>query len=385
MPRGDKSPGGGAAHPDDVRVDPRGVRLGALPGGRRGRGAASLIVADLPIEAAPGVKRVQLVAPTTPTERVKLAAGGTGRLALSRVPRRGRRARERSFLPARRRSSSVRAPVTDVPLLAGFGISTPAQAAEAASLADSASSSAAAPLRSPTKAAQRLCESTSPSLRAALQGLQAGPLQEEQAPRIRVRLDARSFRRSLSRPSQFEVESRPGRMTARSWPAPPSSVSASENRPRRRGSASSPSPPMRWSAPQRAKSRSGPAPPLRVSSPMTIEANHRPVSELCALCNSFVKPLTSLRLRHVHTIELTDDELRLVRSALHSYLEETGLIWVGTNGQDQWETAHLIRRGENYGWSVSMKGAIPSTSNANEAPRPTSPPRSNTSRRVPAP
>ncbi|AGA26759.1 PQQ-dependent sugar dehydrogenase [Singulisphaera acidiphila] len=31
---------------------------------------------------------------------------------------------------------------------------------------------------------------------------------------------------------------------------------------------------------------------------------------------------------------------------------KTGQIWVGTNGQDQWETAHLIGRGENYGWSV---------------------------------
>jgi hypothetical protein len=32
----------------------------------------------------------------------------------------------------------------------------------------------------------------------------------------------------------------------------------------------------------------------------------------------------SLRLRAVHTIELTDDELRLVRAALHSYLEDFG-------------------------------------------------------------
>ncbi|MBU6402900.1 MAG: PQQ-dependent sugar dehydrogenase, partial [Verrucomicrobia bacterium] len=31
---------------------------------------------------------------------------------------------------------------------------------------------------------------------------------------------------------------------------------------------------------------------------------------------------------------------------------KTGRIWVGNNGQDLWETAHLIRRGENYGWSV---------------------------------
>ena len=32
--------------------------------------------------------------------------------------------------------------------------------------------------------------------------------------------------------------------------------------------------------------------------------------------------------------------------------EQTGQIWVGNNGQDLWETAHLLGRGENYGWSV---------------------------------
>jgi len=32
--------------------------------------------------------------------------------------------------------------------------------------------------------------------------------------------------------------------------------------------------------------------------------------------------------------------------------KKSGHIWVGTNGQDQWETAHLIGKGENYGWSV---------------------------------
>ena len=36
----------------------------------------------------------------------------------------------------------------------------------------------------------------------------------------------------------------------------------------------------------------------------------------------------------------------------------TGHVWVGNNGQDLWETAHLIRRGENYGWSV-MEGSHP--------------------------
>jgi uncharacterized repeat protein (TIGR03806 family) len=32
--------------------------------------------------------------------------------------------------------------------------------------------------------------------------------------------------------------------------------------------------------------------------------------------------------------------------------QKTGQIWTGNNGQDFWETAHLVRRGENYGWSV---------------------------------
>lgn len=31
---------------------------------------------------------------------------------------------------------------------------------------------------------------------------------------------------------------------------------------------------------------------------------------------------------------------------------KSGQIWVGNNGQDLWETVHLIRRGENYGWSL---------------------------------
>jgi uncharacterized repeat protein (TIGR03806 family) len=33
-----------------------------------------------------------------------------------------------------------------------------------------------------------------------------------------------------------------------------------------------------------------------------------------------------------------------------------GHVWVGNNGQDLWETAHLVRRGENYGWSVYEGG-----------------------------
>jgi tryptophan synthase alpha chain len=98
-------------------------------------GATSLIVADLPLEAAQELPRVQLVAPTTPTERIRLAAARTdGWLYLvSLTGTTGARAgvsAQLAGLVERARS------VTDVPLLAGFGISTPEQAVEAAALAD---------------------------------------------------------------------------------------------------------------------------------------------------------------------------------------------------------------------------------------------------------
>jgi len=101
----------------------------------RAAGATSLIVADLPIEARPDIPRVQLVAPTSPTERIRLAAEATdGWLYLvSLTGTTGSREAVSSQLPdlvERARS------VTDVPLLAGFGISSPEAAAEAASLAD---------------------------------------------------------------------------------------------------------------------------------------------------------------------------------------------------------------------------------------------------------
>jgi tryptophan synthase alpha chain len=98
-------------------------------------GATSLIVADLPIEAEPDLARVQLVAPTTPTERLRLAAERTdGWLYLvSLTGTTGARdavSAQLAGLVERARA------VADVPLYAGFGISTPEQAAEAASLAD---------------------------------------------------------------------------------------------------------------------------------------------------------------------------------------------------------------------------------------------------------
>lgn len=98
-------------------------------------GATSLIVADLPIEAAPELKRVHLVAPTTPAERVQLAAERTdGWLYLvSLTGTTGARAEVSSQLAGLVERARA---VTDVPLLAGFGISTPDHAAQAAALAD---------------------------------------------------------------------------------------------------------------------------------------------------------------------------------------------------------------------------------------------------------
>jgi tryptophan synthase alpha chain len=98
-------------------------------------GASSLIVADLPLEAVPEIPRIQLVAPTSPGDRIRRAAERTaGWLYLvSLTGTTGARtdvSPQLAGLVERARS------VTDVPLLAGFGIGTPEQAAGAASLAD---------------------------------------------------------------------------------------------------------------------------------------------------------------------------------------------------------------------------------------------------------
>jgi tryptophan synthase alpha chain len=98
-------------------------------------GATSLIVPDLPLEAAPEIRRVHLVAPTTPPERIRLAAERTdGWLYL--VSLTGTTG-ARTELSAQLAGLVERArAVTAVPLLAGFGIATPEQAADAAALAD---------------------------------------------------------------------------------------------------------------------------------------------------------------------------------------------------------------------------------------------------------
>jgi glucose/arabinose dehydrogenase/mono/diheme cytochrome c family protein len=51
----------------------------------------------------------------------------------------------------------------------------------------------------------------------------------------------------------------------------------------------------------------------------------------------------------------------------------TGQLWVGQNGQDMWEQVYLVRRGENYGWSV-YEGSHPFNLNRKQGPTPITPP-----------
>ena len=104
-------------------------------GDARKAGAASLIVADLPIDTHEELRRVQLVAPTSTDERIALAAARTdGWLYLVTVA--GTTGAREELSPALAPLVERARAVTDVPLYAGFGISTPDQAAAAAALAD---------------------------------------------------------------------------------------------------------------------------------------------------------------------------------------------------------------------------------------------------------
>ncbi|GIU94825.1 MAG: tryptophan synthase alpha chain [Gaiellaceae bacterium] len=101
----------------------------------RAHGATSLIVADLPAGERPELRRVQLVAPTSTDERLALAAHETdGWLYLVTVT--GTTGVRDALSPALGPLVARARAVSDVPLYAGFGISTPAQAAAAAELAD---------------------------------------------------------------------------------------------------------------------------------------------------------------------------------------------------------------------------------------------------------
>jgi tryptophan synthase alpha chain len=101
----------------------------------RAAGATSLIVADLPAGERPELKRVQLVAPTSTDDRLRVAAAETdGWLYLVTVT--GTTGARADVSPALAGLVERARAVAGVPLYAGFGISTPAQAFAAADLAD---------------------------------------------------------------------------------------------------------------------------------------------------------------------------------------------------------------------------------------------------------
>jgi tryptophan synthase alpha chain len=99
-------------------------------------GATSLIVADLPAGERPGLRRVQLVAPTSTDERLRLAGEQTdGWLYLVTVTgTTGARTGVSDALAGL--AGRARAAAPGVPLYAGFGISTPEDARAAAALTD---------------------------------------------------------------------------------------------------------------------------------------------------------------------------------------------------------------------------------------------------------
>ena len=100
------------------------------------RGATSLIVSDVPAGQRPDLRRIHLVAPTSTEERIRLAASTTdGWLYL--VTLTGTTGARNELSTALEGLVARTRPLANgVPLYAGFGISTPEQAAEAAQLAD---------------------------------------------------------------------------------------------------------------------------------------------------------------------------------------------------------------------------------------------------------
>ena len=101
----------------------------------RAAGATSLIVVDLPAGERLELRRIQLVAPTSTDERLRVAAEQTdGWLYL--VTRTGTTGARDGVSPALAALVERARAVTSVPLYAGFGISTPDDARGAAALAD---------------------------------------------------------------------------------------------------------------------------------------------------------------------------------------------------------------------------------------------------------
>jgi tryptophan synthase alpha chain len=101
----------------------------------RAAGAASLIVPDLPVDVRPELRRVQLVAPTSTDERLRLAARSTdGWLYLVTVT--GTTGVRAELAPTLAPLAERARAVTTVPLYAGFGIASGTHARAARELVD---------------------------------------------------------------------------------------------------------------------------------------------------------------------------------------------------------------------------------------------------------
>ena len=101
----------------------------------RSAGSTSFIVVDLPVESRPDLRRVQLVAPTSTDERLRLAADATdGWLYLVTVT--GTTGARAELAPTLAPLAARTRAMTDAPLYAGFGISTAAHARAAGELVD---------------------------------------------------------------------------------------------------------------------------------------------------------------------------------------------------------------------------------------------------------
>jgi tryptophan synthase alpha chain len=101
----------------------------------REAGATSFIVVDLPADVRPELKRVQLVAPTSTDDRLKIAADATdGWLYVVTVT--GTTGARADLAPTLAPLAERTRALTDVPLYAGFGISTPEHARAAAEIVD---------------------------------------------------------------------------------------------------------------------------------------------------------------------------------------------------------------------------------------------------------
>jgi tryptophan synthase alpha chain len=98
-------------------------------------GATSMIIVDLPAGERPETRRIQLIAPTSTDERIALAGGETdGWLYL--VTLAGTTGARGDLSPALAGLAKRARLLVEVPLYAGFGISTPEHARAAAELAD---------------------------------------------------------------------------------------------------------------------------------------------------------------------------------------------------------------------------------------------------------